>query len=154
MNRFLKRPVINAVCLSLFTAFYALVFIMTANSAAWKIHLGSSCSETASPLFSVWHDFLRAGGHAFLAYGLIAVTAVVVFLLLRRRKPYDEYHISLLKNCLVISLLLCLAAIALFYLAVLSDTSGILEKFTLFVVLNWGTIVFADLAFVLLCQWR
>jgi len=146
MKRLLKSPATNAVCLSLFTAFYALVF-----------HFSSGCHderEYASWFWQTWSDFLASGRQAIISWALIAVTVLVVILLVTRRRTYDEYHTAILTNCLVVAAVLILVAIAVFYLMILCDPVGIAEKFTLFVVLHWTTVVFADLAYVLLCRWR
>ena len=74
-------------------------------------------------------------------------------MLLIRRRPYDEYHTANLIQCLVAAAVLTLMAIAAFYLMILSDPNGIVEKFTLFIVINWATVVLADLAYVLVCKW-
>ncbi len=49
---------------------------------------------------------------------------------------------------------LTLIAIGIFYLMILSDPNGIVEKFTLFIVIHWAVVVLADLAYVLLCRWK
>ena len=75
-------------------------------------------------------------------------------MLLFRRRPYDEYHTFKLIQCLVIATILTLIAIAGFYLMILSDSNGIVEKFTLFIVIHWTTVVLADLVYVFVCRWR
>ena len=123
MRQLLKSPTINAVCISLFTAFYAVIFFVT-------------------------------GHHKYIATALTAVTAIVVVLLLTRRKPHDEYHTAILTNCLVIASIMTLIAIAIFYLIILADPTDIIEKFTLFIAIHWTTVVFANLIYVLLCRKR
>ena len=140
MKRFLGSPAVNAVCISLFTAFYGAVFLTHAYVPAQD-----------APFWPAWSAFLAAGHQRSIAYTLIAATALIVLLLVRRR-PYDEYHAALLARCLIVSIVLTLIAIALFYLLVLSDPQGIVEKFTLFIVLHWATVVFSNLAYVLLCR--
>ena len=82
------------------------------------------------------------------------MAAVVVVLLILRRHPYDEYHTSLLLQCLAVAAVLTLIAIGIFYLLILFDPSGIVEKFTLFIAIHWATIVLCDLTYVLMCRWR
>jgi len=155
MKKLLSRPMVNAVCICLFTAFYSLIFIVTSGHIEFQNLL---YYNTASPHVSVfWKDFgsfLIAGHHAYIAYILIAVTVLVVVLLLFRRHPYDEYHTALLNGCLSVAVILTLIAIAIFYLMILSDPNGIVEKFTLFIIIHWSVVVLADLSFVLLCRWR
>jgi hypothetical protein len=83
---------------------------------------------------------------------MIAVTILVVVLLVISRRPYDEYHTAILNNCLLVAVVLTLVAIAVFFVIVLNEPSGIVGKFTLFIAIHWTTVVFANLAYVLLCR--
>ncbi len=155
MKRILRRPVTNVVCISLFTAFYALVFMATSRSIWFKDLLEpSDAMQGAIPFWEGWRGFLATGYHAYIAYAMIALTILVVILLMLRRHPYDEYHTSLLMQCLAVAAVLTLIAIAVFYMIILRDPNGIVEKFTLFIVVNWTTVVLSDLVFVLLCRWK
>ena len=151
MKRLLKSPVVNAVCISIFTAFYAVVFFGTSKSIEFENNLPHI--EDA-PFWTAWRDFLVAGHQLYIACALVVVTIIVVVLLIIRRQPYDEYHTSILTHCLVVAAVLTLVAIAIFFLMVLNEPTGIIEKFTLFIVIHWSTVVFANLAYVLLCRWR
>lgn len=151
MRRILKTPAVNAVCISLFTAFYASIFFKTAAHP----ELGNILYyEDEAPFRASWSGFLAAGHQAYIAWLLIALTALIVVLLLTRRRPYDDYHTSILASCLNVALVLTMIAIAVFYLMVLCEPSGIIEKFTLFVTVHWATVVLSDLVYVILCRWR
>ena len=161
MKRALKSPVFNAVCLCLFTAFYSLIFIGASGHEGFEkiLYYSRYAEERQSQIsghaFLVnWSRFLADGSQKYIALVLIALTIVVVILLLSRRKPYDEYHVDRLVSCLVIAFILTMIAIALFYISVLSVSDGIVESFTLFIVIHWATVIFADLVYVLLCRWR
>jgi len=153
MKRILKHPATNASCISLFTAFYALIFIITSGHAEFQnlLYYGRA-GQNADSFWAWWSFFLSAGFQKYIAYALIALTALVVVLLLTRRRPYDEYHTAILTACLSAAVVLTLIAIAVFYLLVLSEPSGIVEKFTLFVSIHWASVVLADLTYVLLCR--
>lgn len=148
MKRLLKYPATNAACLSLFTAFYALVFLLNAGRQPLEAEL------IASPFWSAWAGFLASGGQRSIALVMVALTLLVVGLLLTRRRLFDEYHTTILLSCLAVALVLTLIAIAIFYLVILSNANGAAEKFTLFIAVHWVTVVLADLVFVLLCRWR
>ncbi|MFB0920933.1 MAG: hypothetical protein QMB62_08640 [Oscillospiraceae bacterium] len=155
MKKLLSRPLVNAICLSLFTAFYGLIFMLSSGHKEFENLLYYNRIDNNTPSF--WKDFSRflaSGYEAYIAYTLIAVTVLVVILLLLRRHPYDEYHTSLLFGCLSVAAVLTLFAIAVFYLMILSDPNGIVEKFTLFISIHWTVVVLSDLCFVLLCRWR
>jgi len=151
MKSILKNPITNAVCISLFSAFYAVVFIATSGNRLDKILYYNHGNE---PFWSAWSRFLAAGNHAYIAYALIALTLLVVVMLISRRRQYDEYHVSILLSCLAAATALTLIAIAVFYILVLSNPVGIAEKFTFFIVVHWISVVFADITYVFLCRWR
>ena len=123
MKNMLKIPAVNAVSVSLFTAFYAAVS------------------------FAV-------GQNQYVAYVMIAMTILVVVLLLSQRRPYDEYHASMLSLCLIAALVLTMIAIAVFYLVILSEPDGFIDKLSFFISVHWAAVVLADLAYVLLCRRR
>lgn len=148
MKRLLRYPATNAVSLGLFSAFYALVFLVGAGRQT------SDPALAASRFWSAWAGFLDGGGQRNIAVVMVLLTLGVVALLLTRRRRFDEYHTSLLLTCLAVALVLTLVAIAVFYLVILADANGVAEKFTLFITIHWVTVVAADLAFVLLCRWK
>lgn len=151
MKRLLKSPAVNAMCISVFTAFYALIFMLQANRADFAQRF---LYEGASSFWIAWSGFLLARYHIYLAWGLVAITVAVVVLLYSRKKPYDEYHVSILMGCLVVAAVLTLVAIAVFYLVVLYEPVWIVGKFTLFIVIHWSTVALSNLAYILLCRWR
>ena len=149
MKRILKSPLTNAFCISMFTIFYALVFLLTHENIDFE---NSMNYGNASSLWFMWHTFLVAGHQIYIAYALVVVTLLVVVLLVLRRRPYDEYHTSILTNCLVVAIVLTMIAIAIFYVVILNNPYNIVEKFTLFIVMHWTTVVFANLVYVILCR--
>lgn len=151
MKRLLKSPAVNAVCISIFSAFYALVFFTISKNSSLRDSLSH---PQAASFWPAWSAFLAAGHQVYIACALMAVTVLLVVLLMLRRRPYDEYHASILTHCLVAAAVLTLVAIAVFYLMILYEPAGVIEKFTLFIVIHWTTVVFANLAYVLLCRWR
>ena len=123
MNRILKSPIANALCVSLFSAFYAVVYIVTAR-----------------PMY--------------VACPMIALTAIIVAMLLTRRRRYDEYHAGILTKCLITALVLTMLSIAAFYLIILIDPTDADRKFMLFIDIHWLTVVLSDFAYVVLCRRR
>ena len=151
MKRLLKYPITNATGLILFTGFYTLVFLLTPKNV-WLYD--AAAAENADRFWASWQQFLRFGYHQYIAFAMIALTVVVVFLLMNRSHAYDEYHTALLVSCLTIASILTLIAIAAFYLVLLHDATMAVAKFTLFIVVNWVTVVLSDLIFVFLCRWK
>jgi len=123
MKRALKSPVLNAVCVSLFSAFYTLVYILIER-----------------PMY--------------VALPMICLTVVVVIMLLVRRQRFDEYHATILSNCLIAALVLTMIAIAAFYLLIIFDPIDIDKKFGIFIDIHWVTVVMSDFAYVVLCRRR
>lgn len=155
MRRILRHPATNAVSISLFTAFYGVILILSsASMKSGNMLFLSGSQPSANPFWEGWRAFLAAGYQAYIAYAVIGFTILTVILLVLRRHPYDEYHTALLLQCLAVATVLTLIAIALFFLAILADPTGFAEKFMLFIVIHWVTVVLADLTYVLLCRWR
>lgn len=154
MKNILKKPGTNALCISMFTAFYGLIFIVTSGHMEFERLLYYGRSTGRHSFWQGWSSFLASGRQIYIAYVLIALTVLVVLMLLFRRRPYDEYHVAGLIRCLAAATVITLIAIAGFYVLILSDPNGIVEKFTLFIVIHWTTVVLADLAYVFICRWR
>ena len=145
MNRFFRHPATNAAGISVFTSFYSVVFL------AFPDRIQSQVGIVASPFWQSWDTFLSFGVHRYIAFILITLTAFIVAFLFIKHKPYDEYHTAILIKCLAISVIITLAAIAVFFVVVLYDPSGVIGKFTLFIAINWSTVVPADLIYLLIC---
>ncbi|MDR1541932.1 MAG: hypothetical protein LBU32_28915 [Clostridiales bacterium] len=154
MKSLLKYPAFNAICVSLFSAFYGYVFIFTAAHYEYQDVLYYIKPTIHGGWFMpAWAHFLELGGHGLIAIALLIATAVLDVLLLTRRRLYDEYHTAILSQCLSAAIMLMILAVAVFYLAVLSVPNGIVEKFTLFISIHWVTVVCSEFAFVLKCRW-
>ena len=146
MNRFFRHPVTNAIGISLYSLFYGIIFL------AFSDRVVSQTGTDASSFWKIWDNFLIHGGHRYTAAVLAVLTVLIVLLLLINHKPYDEYHTAILLKCLAVSLILTLAAIAVFFIVVLIDPVGVICKFTLFITVNWSTVVLADFIYLLLCR--
>jgi hypothetical protein len=154
MKGLLKYPAFNAACVSLFSAFYGFIFIMTAAHYEYGNTLYYiNPAIHAEGFWPAWAHFLEIGGHGLIAVALIILTVILDVLLLTRRRPYDEYHTAILTGCLSVAIMLMIIAVAVFYLTVLSVPNGIVEKFTLFIVIHWVTVILADFVFVVKCRW-
>jgi len=98
MRRILKSPVVNAICISFFTVFYVIVFHIASGSANFQNALSY---RDGISFLSAWSNFLASGHQIYIVLILVAVTILNVILLVTRRRLYDEYHISILADCLV-----------------------------------------------------
>ena len=146
MNRFFRHPATNAVGISMFSLFYSILFL------AFSDRIRSQTGSAVKAFWRLWDSFLVHGGHRYTAVVLMILTVLVVVILLLKHKPYDEYHTTILVKCLAVSVILTLAAIAIFFVVVLIDPTQIISKYTLFITINWSTVVLADLIYLLLCR--
>ncbi len=154
MKNILRNPWTNALGISAFTAFYASIFFVTAGNSQFKEGLYYAHMDGMRPFWTGWSRFLAAGHHRYIAAALILIAALVVVMHVMRRRPYDEYQTSILVTCLMASFMLALMAVGLFFLAVLMDPNGILEKFFLFIIAQWATVAVSDLVYTFLCRRR
>ncbi len=148
MIKFLKRPATNIVFISLFTAFYTTIFFFISQN---KLNYFHHIDQITNPALKKWGEFLASGNQMNIAYALIILTVLVVIIIVSRRRPYDEYHVAMLSNCLAVAIVITIIAIAVLFLLILNNPTAIVEKFILFATLHWGTVVIADLFFVILC---
>jgi len=146
MYKLIRHPLSNAVGISVFSLFYTAAFCVFADRIGSQDYF-----MEASPFWRAWDSFLYAGGQRAIACVLLLLTVLAVALLLIRHKPYDEYHTAILIKCLVVALLLTLAAIAAFFVVVLLHPTEAIGAVTFFVSLNWATVVLADLVYLILC---
>ena len=107
-------------------------------------------------MFSAFYTaaYVLAERPMYVAWPMVALTAVVVAMLLIRRRRYDEYHASILANCLIAALVLTMISIAIFYMITLHDPTNIDRKFGIFIDIHWAIVVLSDFAYVLLCRRR
>jgi len=63
MRRFLKSPVVNAIFISLFTAFYAIIFCVTSGSAEFRNDL---YYKGGASFLSAWSGFLAEGHQIYI----------------------------------------------------------------------------------------
>ncbi|MDR1563750.1 MAG: hypothetical protein LBS74_02205 [Oscillospiraceae bacterium] len=146
MNRFFRHPLTNAVGLSVFSGFYAVIFL--GFSGLIKSQIGCSVHS----FWQGWDTLLEGCVHQVIAVVLLILTGLVLALLLIKHKPYDEYHTTILVQCLAIAVILTLAAIAMLFIVVLWEPVGVIGKFAFFALVNWAVVVVADLSYLLICR--
>jgi len=150
MNNILKNPKTNAACISMFTVFYVISFFLASFGGFSKLIFNNGTADYRLPFWTTWSEFLAAGYHWYIVFILTAITIVIVFILLLRGGTYDEYHISVLLKLFVLAVVLTFIAIAVFFLMILWDSRGVVEKFAFFILLHWTFVVISDFIFVLI----
>jgi len=148
MNRFFRHPATNAVGLTIFSAFYGVIFL------GFSPRLLTGTGESQNAFWRAWDAFLLAQGNRWLAVALLALTLLCLVILLRHRSVYDEYQTALLVRCLATAVVLALAGIGGLFALVLLDPVGIVSKLALMVSVNWASVVLADLVYLIVCRRR
>ena len=149
MKKIIRSPLVNAISISLFTLFYSVLFL-SQNGVEDSLWMQPYEGNTA--IWKLWSSCVQHGFLTWIAVILIGVTTLVVMLLIAQRRSHDEYHVGIITNCLVVAVVFTLIAIALFYGIIVMEPIWIGAKFTLFIVIHWITVVFANLTYILLCR--
>jgi len=146
--RFLRKPQINAVIITLVSLFYGSVFILISGHIEFEriLEHGETLNST---FWNGWSDFLRQGNMKFLGYAYILTALVIDVITFIRKKDYDEYQTGILEKGIII---MGIALVALFPVALilfLSDPNYTAETIILLVVLHWSIVLTADLIYVI-----
>lgn len=146
--KLLRKPIANAAIISIITAFYSLIFIITSGHAEFGRML--SHQNTLTNFFwNSWSAFLLKGNLKYIGYIYILLAVAVDILSLIRKRDYDEYQMGILENGLVIAGIVMIFLFPLALLLVLSDPNYSIETLVFLVVAHWTTVLIADLSYVI-----
>lgn len=145
----LRHPVINILFISFMSAIYSFIFIFTAGHMEFISIL--SHSRTLDPGFwNGWSNFLKTGNMKFIGYMIIGLSAVIiVFILLKRTKEYDEYQVSILAKSLFVAGFLSIMMIPFLMIMLLSAPNYSTETIVLFATIQWLGVLVSYLYFVI-----
>ncbi|MBT2640339.1 hypothetical protein [Bacillus sp. ISL-39] len=144
----LKHPAINILFISFMSAIYSFIFIFTAGHMEF-IRILSHGRTLDSDFWNGWSDFLKTGNMKFIGYLIIGLTAVIiVFILLKRTKEYDEYQVSILVKSLFVAGFLSIMMIPFLMIMLLSDPTYSTEMIFLFATIQWLGVLVSYLFFV------
>lgn len=153
MIKLLRYPAVNGIFISLFSTFYSLIFFLTAGHIEFqRILYYTSNTQKIKPFWGGWAAFLYAGNQQYIGVAILILTLLIIALLIKRRRPYDEYQVKILANCFMTAGLITICAVALLFFYILSEHVGTVEKITLFATIHWISVLIADLVFVLYCH--
>jgi len=145
----LKHPVVNAVFIGLMSALYSFLFIFTSNHIEFQ-RLLSKSKTLQSEFWNWWSDFIRAGNMRYIGYAIIILTLIILLLILfKRTKKYDEYQLSMLTKSLIIAGVLSILMIPVIMILLLSDPSYAIETIFLFAVVQWFGVLLTDMIYVI-----
>jgi hypothetical protein len=128
---------------------YSFIFIFTAGHMEFVMIL--SHGETLNSAFwNGWSDFLRTGNMRFIGYLIIGLTiTIIVLILIKRRKKYDEYQVSILSKSLLVAGTLSILMIPFMMILLLSDSNYAVETIFLFASLQWVSVLVSYLIYVI-----
>ncbi|MEH7379961.1 hypothetical protein V7138_05710 [Bacillus sp. JJ1533] len=145
----LKQPIINIIFIGFMSVIYSFIFIFTAGHMEFVSIL--SPGETLNSAFwNGWSDFLRTGNMRFIGYLIIGLTiAIIVLILIKRTKKYDEYQVSILSKSLLVAGTLSILMIPFMMILLLSDSNYAVETIFLFASLQWVSVLVSYLIYVI-----
>ena len=144
----LKEPIINILFISFMSAIYSFIFIFTAGHMEF-ISILSHGKTLNSDFWNGWSDFLKTGNMKFIGYLIIGLTVViVVFILVKRTKQYDEYQVSILAKSLFVAGFLSIIMVPFLMVMLLSDPNYSTETIFLFATIQWVSVLVSYLIFV------
>jgi hypothetical protein len=145
----LRHPVINILFISFMSAIYSFIFIFTAGHMEF-ISILSHSRTLDSGFWNGWSDFLKTGNMKFIGYMIIGLSAVIiVFILLKRTKEYDEYQVSIIAKSLFVAGFLSIMMIPFLMIMLLSAPNYSTETIVLFATIQWLGVLVSYLYFVI-----
>ena len=146
---FLKNPVVNAIFIGFMSAIYSFIFIFTSNHIEF-LRLLSKGKTLQSDFWNGWSDFIRVGNMRYIGFAIIILTLIILLLMLfKRTKKYDEYQLSMLTKSLIFAGVLSILMIPIIMLLILSDPSYTIETIFLFAVVQWLGVLVAEIVYVI-----
>jgi membrane glycosyltransferase len=146
---FLKNSIVNAIFIGFMSAIYSFIFIFTSNHIEF-LRLLSKGKTLQSDFWNGWSDFIRAGNMRYIGYAIIILTLIILLLMLfKRTKKYDEYQLNMLTKSLIIAGVLSILMIPIIMLLILSDPSYTIETIFLFAVVQWLGVLVAEIVYVI-----
>ena len=142
-----RKPLINAVIISIISIFYAAVFVLTSGHLEFERILKHS--DTLNSFFwNAWSAFLKQGNMKYIGYAYIILAIVIVMLSLIRKQDYDEYQTCILEKGIIVMRAVMVILFPIALILVLSEPLYSVETIMFLVVAHWFTVLIADLVYV------
>lgn len=145
--KIIRKPTVNAIIISLISAFYITVFIITSGHVEFEHIL--SHAATLNVFWNRWSGFLKQGHLKYVGYLYIFLTAAIVIPTLIKRRDYDEYQCLMLEKGLIVSGIVMVFLFPIAMLLILSEPNYCVETITFLVVAHWLVCLIADLVYVI-----
>lgn len=142
-----RKPLINAVIISVISIFYAFVFVLASGHIEFERILNHA--DTLNNTFwNVWSTFLKQGNMKYIGYAYIILAIVIVVFSLIRKRDYDEYQIDILEKGFIVMAVAMVLIFPIALMLVLSDPLYSIETLMFLVVVHWSVVLIADLIYV------
>lgn len=146
--KILKHPIINMIFIIIMSTVYSFLFIFTSDHIEF-LRLTSKSKTLQSDFWNGWSDFIREGNMKYLGYIIIGLTIIILLLMIFKRiKKYDEYQVSILSRSLIIAGVLSIISVPIIMILLLSDPNYAIETIFLFSVIQWFGVLISDLIYV------
>ncbi|WP_079504684.1 hypothetical protein [Mesobacillus jeotgali] len=146
--RILKQPLVNIFFIGFMSAVYAFIFIFTASHVEF-IELLSHSKTLESAFWNGWSDFIKSGNMRYIGYLIIGLAILIVLIIIiKRTKEYDEYQVSILAKSLMLAGILSILMIPFLMIMLLSDPNYSVETIFLFAALQWFSVLVSYLVSV------
>lgn len=142
----LKDPKMNALLISVVSAFYALLFTFTSDHVEFTGMLSHS-KTLDSNLWNGWAVFIQNGNMKYIGYVIIALTTAIVFLTVFRKQEYDEYQVNILAKGFIAAGVITVLMLPVASLLVLSDTNYAIETMFFLLTIQWLGVLVVDLIY-------
>ena len=147
--KLLKHSMGNALFIGFMSSIYSFLFIFTSDHIEFQ-RLLSHSDTLQSDFWNGWSDFIRGGNMKYIGYAIIILTLVIILVMLfKPMKKYDEYQVSILSKSLIVAGILSILMIPIIMILILSDPSYVIETIFLFAVIQWFGALITDLVYVI-----
>ncbi len=145
----LKQPFINIIFIGFMSFIYSFIFIFTAGHMEF-VSILSHAETLNSAFWNGWSNFIRTGNMRFIGYLIIGLTiAIIIFILIKRSKKYDEYQVSILTKSLLVAGTLSILMIPFMMILILSDSNYAVETIFLLASVQWVSVLVSYLIYVI-----
>lgn len=146
--KIIKKPIANAAVITLISAFYIAVFIVTSGHVEFE-HILDHATMLNSSFWNMWSDFLKQGHLKYVGYSYILLTAAIVIPTLIKKRDYDEYQCRMLEKGLIASGIVMVLLFPIAMLLILSEPNYCVETITFLIVAHWLVCLIVDLVYVI-----
>ncbi|KNY29863.1 hypothetical protein [Pseudobacteroides cellulosolvens] len=147
--KLLRHSMVNAIFIGTMSAVYSFLFIITSNHIEF-LRLLSNTNTLQSDFWNSWSYFIRVGNMKYVGYVIIVLALIIIlFILFKPTKKYDEYQISILSKSIIVAGLISILMLPIIVILLLSDPSYAIETIFLFAVFQWLGVLVTDLIYVI-----